>query len=322
MDITFFSKCLKDLVIVNDVVTVPGLGCFIATNVPASFSDQGRTINPPYRKLSFRAVSKDDGSLFLDALKKSLPAGKNPENELLEFITEFKKELNQKRSVTLEGLGTMRATAEKDYFFVASDDMEIYPEGLGLEPIAIKTHIVKNQSVETTTMAVHEPIEEAFTEVEQATEVVEEKEVEEAISTKAEVEEGEIAPQPEPRIAPEIEPESEQETETAPEPETRIALEIEPEPELEPEQEQEPQPEHKAESEPEPKPAPARMKKHLPWWIWPLIVLAAFIIFLIVIYVFKNQLSPFSDRIIDGIDNMLNNLLYSDEELEIIKNLK
>ncbi|MCF0165220.1 MAG: hypothetical protein HUJ92_08035 [Bacteroidales bacterium] len=171
-------------------------------------------------------------------------------------------------------------------------------------------------------MAVHEPIEEAFTEVEQATEVVEEKEVEEAISTKAEVEEGEIAPQPEPRIAPEIEPESEQETETAPEPETRIALEIEPEPELEPEQEQEPQPEHKAESEPEPKPAPARMKKHLPWWIWPLIVLAAFIIFLIVIYVFKNQLSPFSDRIIDGIDNMLNNLLYSDEELEIIKNLK
>ena len=46
---------VRDLVLQQDKVVVPGLGVFIAEFVPASFSDRGYTLNPPYRKLSFVA---------------------------------------------------------------------------------------------------------------------------------------------------------------------------------------------------------------------------------------------------------------------------
>ena len=37
-------------------------------------------------------------------------------------------------------LGRLRATKENNYFFVADEDMDIFPEGLGLEPVSLKAH--------------------------------------------------------------------------------------------------------------------------------------------------------------------------------------
>ena len=55
MDIDLLSKMVKELILDDDKVVLPGLGCFVAEIVPAYFSDKGYTINPPYRKLYFRA---------------------------------------------------------------------------------------------------------------------------------------------------------------------------------------------------------------------------------------------------------------------------
>ena len=38
------------------------------------------------------------------------------------------------------GLGRLRATKENNLFFVADEDLDIYPDGFGLEPISLKTH--------------------------------------------------------------------------------------------------------------------------------------------------------------------------------------
>ena len=55
MDIDLLSKMVKELILDEDRVVLPGLGCFVAEIVPASFSDKGYTINPPYRRLYFRS---------------------------------------------------------------------------------------------------------------------------------------------------------------------------------------------------------------------------------------------------------------------------
>ncbi len=138
-DVDIFAACLKELLLETDTVTVPGLGSFITRQMPASFSDRGRTINPPYRKLSFRASEQGDAVLFKERIATLLPAGTDPAAWLQSFVKEFKEELEKTKRVDLVSLGTMRATAQNDYFFVASDDLDIFPEAMGLEAVTIKS---------------------------------------------------------------------------------------------------------------------------------------------------------------------------------------
>ena len=138
-DVELFAACLRDLLLENDTVCVPGLGSFMARLMPASFSDRGRTINPPYRKLSFRASEQGDPQLFTEHLSTLLPKGSDAAQWLAAFVGEFKGELEKTKMVDLASLGTMRATAQNDFFLVAADDLDIYPEGLGLEPVTVKS---------------------------------------------------------------------------------------------------------------------------------------------------------------------------------------
>ena len=53
MDIDLLAKMVKELIVAHDQVGLPGVGTFVAEMIPATFSDKGFTINPPYRRLSF-----------------------------------------------------------------------------------------------------------------------------------------------------------------------------------------------------------------------------------------------------------------------------
>ena len=116
---------MRDLVLDSDLVVVPGLGTFRAEVVPASFSDKGYTVNPPYRKLTF--------------VVEELPEAKVLEAEgLAEFVEQLKKELKETRCVEFPGLGKLRLTKGDQYFFVVDEDASIYPDGFGLEPVSLK----------------------------------------------------------------------------------------------------------------------------------------------------------------------------------------
>ena len=53
MDVELLSRIIRELIIDHDEVALPQVGTFVAEMVPASFSDRGYTVNPPYRRLSF-----------------------------------------------------------------------------------------------------------------------------------------------------------------------------------------------------------------------------------------------------------------------------
>ena len=140
MDIDLLSKMVKELILDNDRVVLPGLGCFVAEMVPSTFSDKGYTINPPYRRLYFRS-RPDQG----DALTRLYAEGNGVEMEIADkiitdFVAEMKGVLFSKKTVIFPGLGRLRATKENAVFFVADEDLDIYPAGFGLEPVSLKTH--------------------------------------------------------------------------------------------------------------------------------------------------------------------------------------
>lgn len=140
MDIDLLSKMVKELILDNERVVLPGLGSFVAEIVPASFSDKGYTINPPYRKLYFRS-KPDEGSDLIPFYAKSNSVSEEiAERIIVDFVTELKTILFHKKTIIFPGLGRLRATKENNVFFVADEDLDIYPEGFGLEPISLKTH--------------------------------------------------------------------------------------------------------------------------------------------------------------------------------------
>ena len=138
MNIDLLSKMVKDLILDNDRVCLPGLGSFVAEYVPASFSDDGYSIRPPYRKLYFRRNVSED-ALLTGAYSRvfGVSAG-NAEAELREFILEMKAVLDRQKVIIFPGLGKLRATQENNYFFVTDDDIDICPEYNRLEALPLK----------------------------------------------------------------------------------------------------------------------------------------------------------------------------------------
>lgn len=150
MDIDLLSKMVYDLILDNDRVALPGVGCFVAEIVPASFSDKGYTINPPYRKLYFRS-KPDDGELLVKLYAKSNGVAEEDARRILtEFLAEMRDILFTRKVIVFPGLGRLRATRENNLFFVADEALDIYPEGFGLEPLSLKTHKETEQELSAT----------------------------------------------------------------------------------------------------------------------------------------------------------------------------
>lgn len=141
MDIDLLSKMVKELILDKDEVYLPGIGSFVAEMVPSSFSDKGYTINPPYRRLYFRQRQDETDTALVDLYARSNNIDIDAAYRILtEFLNEMKEILQQKKTIIFPGLGRLRATRENNFFFVADEDLDIYPAGLGLEPVSLKTH--------------------------------------------------------------------------------------------------------------------------------------------------------------------------------------
>lgn len=285
MEINLFSKCIRELIVENDRVDVPYLGTFTAEMVPAAYSDRQTTIHPPYRKMSFHKgeVALSEGKMLLD--KVSAEAGVSLDQAGVELgwcLSRLCSELEGSKSCKLPGLGVMRANSRNEFFFVPDDDLDIWPDGLGFEPISIKISEKPHKSE-----AIVEP---------------------------------ESVPEQEPEAAPdEPEPEATPEPEAAPKPEP--APEPAAEPAAQPAAQPVPEPTATPVADPAPVPAPLtapaagpsphrrhssrRTRKTLRTILIVLGVLV--VLFIAASYLFTEQMSPILDP-----------LLYSKEELELL----
>ena len=139
MDINLLSQLIKESILENDKVSFISMGSFMAEVMPASVSDRGTVINPPYRRLYYRFSEKSDDKilvkLFAEREKISLDEA---EKIMTAFLKEFREELNREKLVIFPGLGRMKASISNDYFFIPDDNLDIYPDGVGLEPLNMK----------------------------------------------------------------------------------------------------------------------------------------------------------------------------------------
>ena len=332
---------ISELITDHNRVGLPGLGTFVAEVVPATFSDKGYTINPPYRRLSFHP-SRSEDTLLIDFYAASNGISKEAAGLYLkQFLGEMKSVLKERKTIMLPGLGRLRATVENNFFFVPDPDLDIYPDGFALKPLSLKT-ISMADEVE---IPLFPPMEEEMevkgaAEVEgesageaEAWEISENKEETGGLSpesiqpesTQPEQQQSEPTPhqasqpeseqlqpetgptlQPEQQPGPgEQEPQSESE-QSQPQPESEQS-QPQPEPgqsQLQPKQETwQPQPQPQSRPETGPVHAPRRFR----WWI-PLLILLAVAAVALLAFLTVAQVAP------DFIDS----ILYTPEELRII----
>ncbi len=147
MDIDLLSRMVGELIVDHDQVGLPGVGTFVAEMVPASFSDKGFTINPPYRRLSFRPGRLED-KLLIDFYASSNHIPRDAAaTYLTQFLAEMRAVLEERKSITLPGLGRLRATRENALFFVPEEGLDIFPGGVGLRPVSLKSHVMPDDPV-------------------------------------------------------------------------------------------------------------------------------------------------------------------------------
>lgn len=246
-----------ELIAEHDQVGLPGVGTFVAEMVPASFSDKGFTINPPYRRLSFYPSRLED-SLLIDLYAASNNIAREAAKAYItQYLVELKAVLEERKTIVLPGLGRLRATRENALFFVPDENLDIFPEGIGLQPVSLKSHLLEEEPV-----VIDVPVPTPPAEVE-------------PVEVPAAPEEPEpiLPEEPEEPAVPET-PEPAAEPETAPEPEVPEA----PEAPAEPEESEEPA-------------APVR-KQPLSGWAIALMVAAILIALTLIVFLTLARIAP------------------------------
>lgn len=145
MTIESFTSCLEEFIMEHDRLLVPGLGSFTAGLQAATISDNGFTINPPYRKLDFiygedLGIGENEQYDFLYSQKEKMDLEKVRE-ELAEIISEIKREVEANSLVELPGLGKLRSLGDGHLFFVMDKTAQIYPEGFALSSVSLKNRV-------------------------------------------------------------------------------------------------------------------------------------------------------------------------------------
>ena len=201
MDIDLLAKMIRDVVLEKDEVALPGLGVFVAEFVPASFSDKGFTINPPYKRLTFRQEVNAGDDTLIRMYAEANNIGEDAAARIVnDFLAGLKDILMVRKAVVFPELGKLRATRENNFFFIADENLDIYPEGFGLEPVSLKTHQEAVSEVAETIAGLRSILEP---ETASGTDIASESETPPASET---VLEADSAPESENAAEPEVEP--------------------------------------------------------------------------------------------------------------------
>ena len=201
MDIDLLAKMIRDVVLEKDEVALPGLGVFVAEFVPASFSDKGFTINPPYKRLTFRQEVNAGDDTLIRMYAEANNIGEDAAARIVnDFLSGLKDILMVRKAVVFPELGKLRATRENNFFFIADENLDIYPEGFGLEPVSLKTHQEAVSEVAETIAGLRSILEP---ETASGTDIASESETPPASET---VLEADSAPESENAAEPDVEP--------------------------------------------------------------------------------------------------------------------
>lgn len=139
MDINLLSKLIKESLFDQDRVVISGIGYFTTEQIAAKFSEDGKSILPPHLKISFifdKTISDDHlKKLYIHkADAKSEEAAAQWES----FMEEFKENLKKEGKIEIPQIGELFYNGNNNLEFSTHDNGTLFQTVYGLEQIPIK----------------------------------------------------------------------------------------------------------------------------------------------------------------------------------------
>ena len=140
MDVHLLSRLLKELIIDNDRIALPGMGYFQAEPMPAYFSEDGKTIYPPSKRISFRWDDRASGDMLAAYYTKAYGIDRSTADiELETFLRQLKPMLHERKFIDFPGIGRLKLTLDGSAYFVTDNtDGGVFSQAFGFEPVILK----------------------------------------------------------------------------------------------------------------------------------------------------------------------------------------
>lgn len=131
--LSIIGDLLAQLLRLHNRVSLPGLGAFVTEYRPAAIIKNGKGLLPPDKIVAFRISELwNDGLLEKEFASKAMISEEDAKKQIAQFVRELDTLLREGKRVEFPDFGTMRITADGDYYFKKDDDVNLLPESYGL----------------------------------------------------------------------------------------------------------------------------------------------------------------------------------------------
>lgn len=126
---------IKELLITNQGVIIPGLGGFVSEYEPAAFDVNENKFLPPSKKIIFKSDYNYQDNLLIDFISKKETVQKNEvKSAINDFVKDCNSKLNKGLKVEFPEIGTLSKSG-KSIIFKQSKEANLLSDSFGLQSI-------------------------------------------------------------------------------------------------------------------------------------------------------------------------------------------
>jgi len=153
------GKYIRELILENDTVIIPGFGAFISNYKPSELEEQNHEILPPSKEISFTQQIRNNDGLLVGYIASH---EKISHFEALQKIEQEREnilyQLDKQGKLEIEEAGTFYYDDKHNIQFEAAESVKQYLDAFGLESVSLPDDLGKDPVIDK--MADNESFEE------------------------------------------------------------------------------------------------------------------------------------------------------------------
>lgn len=139
------KEYIKELLLTNQGVIIPGLGGFVSEYESAAFDISENKFVPPSKKISFNPdYTYQDNLLSEYICKKELIDQSEAKKQIEDFVKDSKFKLTKGDTIHFEGIGSLSQSSKGSIQFTQDKDANLLTDSFGLTSVQAKQKVVPN----------------------------------------------------------------------------------------------------------------------------------------------------------------------------------
>lgn len=139
------KEYIKELLLTNQGVIIPGLGGFVSEYEPAAFDLSENKFLPPSKKISFNPDYTYQDNLLSEYIgEKELIDLSEAKKQIEDFVKDSKFKLKKGETIHFEGIGSLSKSSKGSIQFSQDKDANLLTDSFGLTSIQANQKVVPN----------------------------------------------------------------------------------------------------------------------------------------------------------------------------------